>query len=94
MILKNISLYPFGLFKMELSQLIHVFISEQLVEFPNFIKNSVKSPSMLKSIDRGKIKFLDVCGIAFFEVEEVWNNEGYDKELNAFKKIQNDSYSE
>lgn len=72
-ILKIIANYPFGLFKVEMKDLVAKMITEDLAEFVLFIESCAKTPSFLKSIDRAKLKYEETCGAFVFDENEVWS---------------------
>ena len=72
LIIKNVSAYPFNLFKVELKDLVAIMIKSQIMEFALFMDNSAKTPSFLRSIDRAKVSVEDTCGAFVFDANEVW----------------------
>ena len=56
MILKHMSTYPFGLFKVRLNRQIQIMIKEGIFELANFMEAFAKTPSFLKDIDRATAK--------------------------------------
>jgi hypothetical protein len=70
--LKNVGMYPFGLFKVELKDLIATMISEGLMEFAEFIDNCAKTPSFLSGIDKARVVIDDSFGAKVIETTEIW----------------------
>jgi hypothetical protein len=76
LLLKNIGLYPFNLFKVKIKRkFIATMIEEDLVEFADFIENSAKTPSFLYVFDRAKVEIDETCGSYVFETNDVWAND-------------------
>lgn len=78
-ILKNISKYPFGLFKVEIKrQLVKEMIEQEVMEFGNFIENCAKTPSFLKVFDRSNVEVEETCGSKVFDHTTIWDDEAKD----------------
>jgi hypothetical protein len=72
LIIKNIGLYPFGLFKVETKHLIDTMIKKNLFEFLQFMNNMAKTPSFLQGYDRARVEVEETCGACVFDTSNVW----------------------
>ena len=70
--IKNVSLYPFNLFKVETKHLVSTMIKADLFEFIGFMQKMAKTPSFLQGIDRAIVEVEETCGACVFDTSNVW----------------------
>mmetsp|Transcript_5088 Transcript_5088/g.3739 ORF Transcript_5088/g.3739 Transcript_5088/m.3739 type:complete len:112 (+) Transcript_5088:542-877(+) len=67
--LKIVGLYPLDLFKLEVKHLLAKMVKNNILEFPAFIDNLLKTPAFLKHVDRACIP---ADKITTFVLETPW----------------------